>query len=71
MAKRESADSIDQRDELVQQGQRLTKSESSAQFQLGDIGLTLVPPPPQGKRPTMKAYKTLANYANEIGQDPE
>ncbi|PKW14420.1 DUF6192 family protein [Saccharopolyspora spinosa] len=63
--------SIDQWDELVKQGQRLTKSETSAQFQLGDIALTLVPVAPDGKRPPMKAYKLLANYANEIGQDPE
>ncbi|MFB7076421.1 DUF6192 family protein [Streptomyces sp. NPDC056308] len=57
--------------DLVHKGQRLVGSESSTQFALGDIGLEMVPLPPRGKRPPMKAYKLLANYAEEIGLESE
>ncbi|MFI6808122.1 DUF6192 family protein [Streptomyces luteogriseus] len=57
--------------DLVHKGQRLVGSESSTQFALGDIGLEMVPLPPKGKRPPMKAYKLLANYADEIGLPSE
>ncbi|MGW2416874.1 DUF6192 family protein [Streptomyces tubercidicus] len=57
--------------DLVAEGKRATGSEGSAQFKLGDLGLTLVPLPPKGKRLPMKAYKLLANFAEEVGQDAE
>ncbi|MGY3056264.1 hypothetical protein ACVWZD_005733 [Streptomyces sp. TE3672] len=53
--------------DLVHKGQRLVSAESSGQFALGDIGLSMVPLPPKGKRPPMKAYKLMAAYAEEIG----
>lgn len=56
-------------DEIVEQGKRATSSESSSQFKLGDLALQLVPIPPKGKRPPMKAYKLLGNFAEEIGQE--
>ncbi|MFJ5843238.1 DUF6192 family protein [Streptomyces shenzhenensis] len=57
--------------DLVHKGQRLVGSESSSQFALGDIGLEMVPLPSKGKRPSMKAYKLLATYAEEIGLESE
>ncbi|MBD9730359.1 hypothetical protein IGX29_00720 [Streptomyces sp. H28] len=55
----------------VSEGQRLTGSEGSVQFRLGDLGLSLAPLPPKGKRLPMKAYKLLADFAEEIGQPRE
>lgn len=57
--------------DLVHKGQRLVGSKSSSQFSLGDIGLEMVPLPPKGKRPPMKAYKLLATYADEVGLERE
>ncbi|MCF3143793.1 DUF6192 family protein [Streptomyces platensis] len=56
---------------LVTRGRRFVSSESSAQFSLGDIALEMVPVPPNGKRPPMKAFKLLANYADEVGLEAE
>ncbi|MFE5868858.1 DUF6192 family protein [Streptomyces roseifaciens] len=56
---------------LVRRGQRLVGSESSAQFSLGDIALEMVPLPPKGKRPPAKAFKLLADYADEVGLERE
>jgi Family of unknown function (DUF6192) len=61
----------DEWDDLVSRGQRLIGSESSAQFALGDIGLDMVPLPPKGRRPPVKAYRMLAAYAEEIGLERE
>ncbi|MBV6700216.1 hypothetical protein KV557_24455 [Kitasatospora aureofaciens] len=58
-------------DQLVHRGQRLVASEGSSQFALGDIGLEMVPLPPKGRRPPMKAYKLLATYAEEVGLESE
>ncbi|MFJ2781265.1 DUF6192 family protein [Kitasatospora sp. NPDC087315] len=52
---------------LVHLGQELVDSESTVQFRLGDIGLELVPLPPKGRHLPMKAYKMLADYADEVG----
>ncbi|MFD7015368.1 DUF6192 family protein [Streptomyces sp. NPDC059928] len=57
--------------EMVRKGQRLVGTESSAQFQLGDLALDMVPLPPKGKRLPMKAYKLLADYADDIGLERE
>ncbi|MEU8727647.1 DUF6192 family protein [Streptomyces antimycoticus] len=57
--------------DLVHKGQRLVGSESSSQFGLGDIGLEMVPLPPKGRRPPVKAYKLLAAYADEVGLERE
>ncbi|MFD4117525.1 DUF6192 family protein [Streptomyces niveus] len=57
--------------DLIHKGQRLVGSEGSAQFALGDIGLDMVPLPPKGKRLPVKAYKLLANYADEVGLERE
>ncbi|MBB1258319.1 DUF6192 family protein [Streptomyces alkaliterrae] len=57
--------------EMVAKGRRLVRSEGSAQFQLGDLGLELVPLPPKGKRLPMKAYKTLADFAEDIGLEKD
>ncbi|MFF4952563.1 DUF6192 family protein [Streptomyces chattanoogensis] len=57
--------------ELVHKGQRLVKTEGSVQFQLGDIGLEIVPLPPKGKRLSMKSYKLLADYAEDVGLERE
>ncbi|MFD5563812.1 DUF6192 family protein [Kitasatospora griseola] len=53
--------------DMVHRGQRLVDSESAVQFQLGDIGLEMVPLPPKGKRLPAKAYSMLADYADEVG----
>ncbi|MEV8586692.1 DUF6192 family protein [Streptomyces sp. NPDC051180] len=53
--------------DIVHRGQRLVGTESAVQFQLGDIGLEMVPLPPKGKRLPMKAYNMLADYADEVG----
>ncbi|MEU4180995.1 DUF6192 family protein [Streptomyces sp. NPDC026589] len=58
-------------DGLVAEGVRLTGSEGSLQFRLGDLGLDLVPLPPKGKRLPMAKYKLLADFAEEIGQTRE
>ncbi|MGW1840674.1 DUF6192 family protein [Streptomyces sp. NPDC002067] len=58
-------------DGLVAEGIRLTGSEGSLQFRLGDLGLDLVPLPPKGKRLSMAKYKLLADFAEEIGQTRE
>lgn len=62
---------VDNWADMIKEGQRLTGSEGSAQFKLGDLGLKLAPLPPKGKRLPMKSYKLLADFAEEIGQPRE
>ncbi|WP_275463757.1 DUF6192 family protein [Streptomyces noursei] len=56
---------------LIRRGQRLVGSESATQFDLGDMGLEMVPLPPKGKRLPRKAYKRLADFAEEVGLEFE
>ncbi|MFD3539623.1 DUF6192 family protein [Streptomyces sp. NPDC058662] len=55
--------------DLVEEGRRVTGSETSSQFKLGDLGLIVAPLPPKGTRLRMKDYKLLAAFAEDIGQD--